>query len=101
MRYYAWDPAKAASNERKHRVRFEIAVQVFDDPDALIDLDRFETGEWRWRTLGLVEGALLLLVVHTEDEDGDDEIIRVISARRADREERRRYESARSSDSRR
>jgi hypothetical protein len=101
MRFYAWDPAKAASNERKHRVRFEIAVKVFDDPHALMDLDRFERGEWRWRTLGLVDGVLLLLVAHTEDDDGDDEIVRIISARAADPEERHRYEAARSADSRR
>ena len=58
--------------------------------------DRLEGGETRWNTLGLVEGHLLLLVAHTiyeDDEDGVEvEIIRIISARRADRSERRRYE---------
>ena len=48
--------------------------------------------ERRWQTLGLVEGWLLLLVAHTVwDEDGT-EVIRIISARRAEPKERRRYE---------
>jgi|SRR5580658_2879416 uncharacterized DUF497 family protein len=97
MRYYAWDPAKAASNYRKHGVRFEAALQVFEDPDALMAFDRIEAGEQRWQTIGIVDGVLLLVVAHTEDEDGDDELVRIISARFASRQERRRYEAARSS----
>src|SRR3546814_16347199 len=61
--------------------------------------DRIEGGEQRWQTLGLVEGHLLLLVAHTVAEDDDDgeyvEIIHIISARKADRKERRRYEEER------
>ena len=62
---------------------------------ALVELDRIEGGEQRWQTLGLVGGVLLLLVAHTvqdEDENEVDEVIRIISARRADRKEKRRYE---------
>lgn len=56
-----------------------------------------ENGEYRWQTLGWVEGHLLLLVAHTvrDDEDGT-EIIRIISARRAEPKERTRYEKNRS-----
>ncbi len=93
---FEWDPAKAASNLRKHHVSFETAIRAFADPFALTDQDRIEGGEQRWQTLGVVEGHYLLLVVHTvqdEDEDGQPvEIIRIISAREADRKERRRYE---------
>jgi uncharacterized DUF497 family protein len=93
---FEWDPAKAASSLRKHRVSFETALRVFADPFALTHQDRMEGGEQRWQTLGVVEGYYLLLVVHTvrdEDEDGHPvEIIRIISAREADRKERRRYE---------
>lgn len=96
MRYYAWDPAKAASNYRKHGVRFEAAVEALEDPHALTTLDRVEAGEYRWQTLGMAGGVVVLLVAHTEDEDGDDEIVRIISARAADRRERERYEAARS-----
>jgi len=93
---FEWDPAKARANERKHGVSFEIAVHVFEDPDALVEQDRIESGELRWQTLGLVDGILLLLVAHTvRFEDEGDEIIGIISARRADGKERRRYEKER------
>jgi hypothetical protein len=101
MRFYAWDPAKAASNFRKHGVRFEAAVEAFNDPCAVTILDRIEDGEHRWKTLGVASGVIVLLVAHTEEDDGDDEIIRIISARVAGRRERQQYEAARSSRSRR
>lgn len=77
----------------KHRVSFEVASRVFADPFALVEQDRIENGEHRWRTLGAVNGCLLLLVAHTvrDDEDGT-EVIRIISARRAEPKERKRYE---------
>jgi uncharacterized protein len=93
---FEWDPAKAAGNLRKHGVSFETAMRAFADPFALTEQDRIEGGEQRWQTLGDVDGRLLVLVAHTlreEDEDGQSiEIIRIISARAADRRERRRYE---------
>ena len=93
---FEWDPVKAAANRRKHGVSFEIAMRAFADPFALTEQDHIEGGEARWRTLGMVKGRVLLLVAHTfrdEDEDGDAiEVIRIISARAADRRERRRYE---------
>jgi uncharacterized DUF497 family protein len=94
---FEWDAAKADSNLKKHHVSFETAVRVFADPFALVRQDRTEGGEYRWQTLGVVEGHLLLLVAHTvcDDEDGS-EVIRIISARRAEPKERRRYEQNRS-----
>jgi uncharacterized DUF497 family protein len=90
------DPVKAAANLRKHGVSFEIAMRAFADPFALSDQDRNEDGEARWQTLDMVEGRVLPLVAHMfrdEDEDGEAiEVIRIISARVADRRERRRYE---------
>lgn len=91
---FEWDTAKAASNLRKHQVSFEIAMRVFSDPFALTEQDRIEGGERRWRTLGVVEGVVMLLVAHTVCDDGDTEVIRIISARRAEPKERRRYEQA-------
>jgi uncharacterized DUF497 family protein len=92
---FEWDPAKAASNLRKHRVSFELAIRVFADPFALVEQDRIEGGEQRWQTLGMIEDSvLLLLVAHTVREEGDTEVIRIISARRAEPKERRRYEQA-------
>ncbi len=96
MAWFEWDPVKARANQRKHGVSFEMAQHVFDDPDAVANHDRIEGGERRWQTLGMVDGVLLLLVAHTVEFVGDDsEIIRIISARRADRKEKRRYEKER------
>ena len=96
---FEWNEAKAAANLKKHGVSFETAVRAFDDPFALSEQDRIEVGEQRWQTLGMVEGHLLLLVAHTVFDDEDDgqavEIIRIVSARRADRRERQRYEEDR------
>lgn len=94
---FEWDPLKARTNQRKHGITFEEAVNVFDDPYALFEQDRTddETGELRWQALGLVEGVVLLLVAHTVREEGQDEAIRLISARRATRKERNRYEQTR------
>ena len=89
---FEWDPAKAASNLRKHGVSFQTAVRVFTDPYALVEQDLIENGEERWQTIGVVEGVVMLMVAHTVDEEGDIEVIRIISARRANRKERRRYE---------
>ena len=93
---FEWDAAKAAINLRKHAISFEIAARVFADPFALTDQMYYEDGEERWKTLGIVEGHLLLLVAHTTREEHEDgrqvEVIRIISARAADRKEKRRYE---------
>jgi len=93
---FEWNSEKAAANLRKHAVSFETATRVFADPFALSEQSGIEEGELRWRTLGVVEGYLLLLVAHTtrdEMEAGKSvEIIRIISARAADKKERGRYE---------
>jgi len=96
---FEWDGAKAKLNIQKHRVSFETAARVFLDPFVLIEQDRTEGGEQRWQALGSVDGFAVLLVAHTtyeEDEAGEAvEVIRIISARKADPKERRRYEEDR------
>lgn len=93
---FDWDPAKAASNQRKHNVSFEHALTVFADPLALSRPEGSVTPtEERWVTIGMSHQASLLLVVHTHVEMSDDHIyIRIISARRPTRKERRDYEKA-------
>lgn len=91
---FHWDTAKAILNWKKHGVTFETAQRVFDDPYALTEHDRIEGGEQRWQTIGLVGGTVILLVAHTVYNRGV-EIIRIISARRATRQERMRYEQNR------
>ena len=90
---FEWSLAKAESNLRKHRVSFESATRVFSDPFAVAEQDRIENGELRWQTLGMAGSFMLLVVAHIvrDDEDGT-EIVRIISARRAEPKERKRYE---------
>jgi uncharacterized DUF497 family protein len=89
MLRFEWDPAKAHSNERKHGVRFEDAMHVFEDPNARFEQDRSdETGELRWQALGRAGGVAVPLVAHTVREEGGREVIRLISVRRATRKER-------------
>ena len=96
MQRFVWDDEKARANLRKHRVSFETAARVFTDPHALTVQERIEGEEYRWQTLGRVGDITLLLVAHTLEEDPDDgEVLRIISARRADPKERKRYEQNR------
>ncbi|KXS30661.1 MAG: Uncharacterized protein AWT59_3211 [Candidatus Gallionella acididurans] len=92
---FEWDEDKAQANLKKHHVRFEIAARVFLDPLALAYQDRIENGEYRWQTLGMVDGCLLLLVAHTVRQDEDGEVIRIISARKAGKKEQIHYEKKR------
>ncbi|ATW34469.1 BrnT family toxin [Candidatus Williamhamiltonella defendens] len=92
-RYFEWDKKKAEINFRKHAIKFEEVALVFDDPFAVSKQDRVENGEQRWQTIGMSGGYFLLLVAHTVHvEDDGIEVIRIISARRANRNERRCYE---------
>lgn len=90
---FEWDPVKARGNQRKHGVSFEDAMHVFEDPHALFEPEIADyAGELRWRVLGLAGRAALLLVAHTVRGEDHDEVVRLISARRATRKERERYE---------
>lgn len=86
---FRWDPAKARLNLQKHGVSFEEAASVFRDPLSVTISDPDHSfDEERFVLLGLSRNSRLLIVVHTETED----TIRIISAREADRQERRQYE---------
>ena len=87
--HFEWDLAKAAKNLRKHRVSFEEASTVFADPLSLTIPDPDSSfDEARFITLGRSEVGRLLVVVHTERGETN----RLISARRATRQERTNYE---------
>ena len=87
---FEWNPDKAESNLRKHCVSFEDATRVFLDPNRIETFDGREAhGEDRWKTVGLVEPALLAVVYAVRGKDGG--IIRLISARKADPYERAQY----------
>ena len=85
---FDWDPDKARSNEAKHGVEFVDAQCVFQDPLA-IDWadDREDYSEDRYIRLGIVEGRLLFVVYTMLDE----QTVRIISARKARPNERRKY----------
>lgn len=101
---FTWDEQKNAGNLAKHGVSFERATLVFRDPSAVSLTDDYELEE-RWLTIGLVNGVVVLVVVHTleqpahktgnEDDDENEEEVRIISARKATRREREVYERAR------
>ena len=82
-----WDELKDRANRAKHGIGFEEAVSVFDGPVLSAVDDREDYGEDRWVTVGLLEAVVVIVVVHT-DRDGK---TRLISARKANRKERRTY----------
>ena len=86
----SWDRAKNSSNQRKHRVSFDVAARVFLGARRIeMYDDREDYGEDRWITIGAVEPAVLVVVYTVRDEGG--EVIRLISARRANAQEERAY----------
>jgi len=87
---FEWDPRKAAQNVRKHGVSFAEARTVFEDAEALIlpDPDHSDEEE-RFILLGLSGALRVLVVIHCERGDGA--VIRIVSARKADRQERAVY----------
>lgn len=89
---FEWDAAKATSNLAKHGVSFETATRVFADPLARTEQDRIEGGEYRSQTIGMIDGALVLVVAHADREESGDDVVRIISARPARPKEKRRYE---------
>ncbi|MFZ3214582.1 MAG: BrnT family toxin [Candidatus Acidiferrales bacterium] len=91
---FEWDENKNQQNRRKHDVRFETALLVFEDPYAISQRDFAFDQEERWITVGNIGPGAILLVVHTYHETQDEEIIRIISARAAESHERQAYEQA-------
>jgi len=82
---FEWDPRKATSNELKHGVTFEFATGVFDDASRTERLDVASVEE-RWATVGLVEDSEIYVVYTVRDD-----AVRLITARRATRNEREEY----------
>jgi hypothetical protein len=81
------------ANSTNPAISFETASRVFDDPNALSIPDPFVKGGWK--TLGLAFDSQLLLVEHTGRRENDQQIVRIIRARRATLQERRFYEQTR------
>jgi uncharacterized DUF497 family protein len=98
MQYnFDWDPVKAKQNLRKHGVSFERAAMIFRDPFAIsIYDDERSDNEDRWITIGSESNEVLLVVVHTfRGNDAQSSLIRIISARKAERDESEQYHERR------
>jgi uncharacterized protein len=91
---FEWDEAKNRSNKKKHGIDFETAQLIFDDPHCISFVERVSNGEERWHAIGSIENIIVIVVVHTYREEVSDEVIRIISARRATRHERKLYAQA-------
>ena len=86
---FDWDPKKATVNLRKHGVTFNEAVMIFADPLSITSHDPDHSiTEHRFITVGLDQSGRVLMVSHTDRGD----TIRIISARRTTRQERKYYE---------
>jgi hypothetical protein len=89
---FEWDERKNEQNRRKHGISFEEARTVFFDENALLVSDPDHSGqEDRFVLLGLSSGLRVLLVCHCYRRD--EEVIRIFSVRRANREERKQYDA--------
>ena len=89
---FVWDEKKAEENLKKHKISFEEAQTVFSDPNArmIFDLDH-SVDEERFILLGISAALRTLIVCHCFLED--DRIIRIISARKANKNEQKQYGS--------
>ena len=89
---FEWDPAKEKANLRKHKVSFQEAESVFaDEHGRLLDDPDHSEVEERFVLLGLSSRFRVLVVVHTYR--GNEDVIRIISARRATKAERAYYDA--------
>ncbi len=86
---FEWDINKAASNQKKHGISFEEAQSVFYDDFAVQFYDDNSESEDRFLMLGMSSEARILIVCHCERDSGN--TIRIISARKATRSERKFY----------
>lgn len=81
---FTWTPEKKLANPRKHRgITFEMAQEVFEDPRHVTSENYQDGGEQRYQVIGLTRGALLLLVVFVDRSKENEEILHMISARKA------------------
>ena len=83
---FEWDEKKRLSNIKKHGIDFVDIPALFDGDIVTVIDDRFDYGEARYQTLGLLKSHVIM-VVHTESET----VIRIISARKANKDEEKVY----------
>jgi uncharacterized protein len=84
---FEWDENKNVQNLKKHGISFEEAQEIFDGIVFTAIDERFDYGEIREISIGAIQGVVIVTVVHTERN----QLIRIISARKATRQERETY----------
>ena len=93
--HFEWDEDKNRENNKRHDISFEEAREVFDDPFHISIMDRrFDYFEERWITVGSSKSKRVIVIGHLYflKEDGE-EVIRIITARKATKKEREQYEN--------
>jgi hypothetical protein len=97
---FEWDALKASTNLRKHRVSFEEAKTLFNDPLMITFSDEYHSEkEVRYISIGVSSRGRILLVIHSERRDSEGAlVIRIISCRKATPSERRFYEEGESNE---
>ncbi|VXB20143.1 conserved hypothetical protein [Enhydrobacter sp. 8BJ] len=89
---FEWDISKNTSNQTKHGLSFELAIYAFFDEQGVSERHQIVDGEQRWRTLGMIDGCVVVFVGHlTHYDDKDTEVVRIITARKATKQEEREY----------
>ncbi|MHB8883255.1 MAG: BrnT family toxin [Thermodesulfovibrionales bacterium] len=89
---FLWDTEKEKANKRKHGIEFPEACYVFADKYMLTLYDEEHSeAEDRWTTIGQTPGNLILVVVHTYRKIKGEEAVRIISARKATKDEAKQY----------
>ena len=89
---FTWDPKKAKRNLRRHKIAFEVAQNAFFDPHIIIVEDLDYEGENRFHAIGFCTEKLLVVVVFIDlSETEADEVIHIISARKAESDEELTY----------
>ena len=83
---FEWDENKRLANIRKHGFDFADVSSIFDSDTVTVEDDRYNYGEQRFMTLALLQGRIIA-VVHTENDD----LVRIISVRKASKYEQQIY----------
>lgn len=90
MKYFEWDEKKREFNLEKHGIDFIDIFELFDDPDR-IEFESIRSGEKRFQTIGITHGVVLFLVYTSRGKKK-----RIISVRRASKNERKKYDEEKS-----
>lgn len=90
---FEWDQNKNFVNQKKHGLSFDEAIEIFEDPLHVSILDeKYSYFEERWITVGMTKGESIVVAANLYFDDEGEEIIRIISAREATNNERKKYE---------